>query len=104
MNKDSIINGNWQTREVSIDGQPLSPKRSQKVRNHSPDGFMWSYGGSGPAQLALAILLMATSKEEASKYYQDFKFDVISRLPKNDFKLNSKEVYDWLWERKKKEL
>lgn len=24
--------------------------------NHSPDGFEWGYGGSGPAQLALAIL------------------------------------------------
>ena len=24
--------------------------------NHSPDGFEWGYAGSGPAQLALAIL------------------------------------------------
>jgi hypothetical protein len=24
--------------------------------NHSPTGFAWGYGGSGPAQLALAIL------------------------------------------------
>lgn len=27
------------------------------VRNHSPDGFNWGYGGSGPSQLALAILI-----------------------------------------------
>ena len=26
------------------------------IRNHSPSGFNWGYGGSGPAQLALAIL------------------------------------------------
>lgn len=26
------------------------------LRNHSPTGFAWGYGGSGPAQLALAIL------------------------------------------------
>lgn len=27
-----------------------------EIRNHSPTGFEWGYGGSGPAQLALAIL------------------------------------------------
>ena len=27
-----------------------------QVVNHSPDGFEWGYTGSGPAQLALAIL------------------------------------------------
>jgi len=26
------------------------------IRNHSPDGFEWGYGGSGPAQLSLALL------------------------------------------------
>ena len=101
MNKDSIIDGDWQTREVRIDGQLLSPKRSQKVRNHSPDGFNWSYGGSGPAQLALAILLTATNKEEASKYYQDFKFDVISSLPKDDFELKGEKILGWLENKRK---
>ena len=28
---------------------------------HSPTGFEWSYGGSGPADLALNILLAATA-------------------------------------------
>ena len=27
------------------------------IRNHSPTGFAWGYGGSGPAQLSLAILV-----------------------------------------------
>jgi hypothetical protein len=31
------------------------PTRTE-VRSHSPSGFEWGYGGSGPAQLALAIL------------------------------------------------
>jgi hypothetical protein len=26
------------------------------LRNHSPTGFAWGYGGSGPSQLSLAIL------------------------------------------------
>lgn len=36
-------------------GALLSPRND--VRNHSPDGFQWGYGGSGPAQLALALCL-----------------------------------------------
>ena len=30
----------------------LKPERSQRVKNHSPDGFNWGYAASGPAQLA----------------------------------------------------
>jgi hypothetical protein len=41
---------------------PVTP--SLRHRNHSPDGFEWGYHGSGPAQLALAILLHA-----AENYY-----------------------------------
>jgi len=52
----------------------LSPLPSQKLCNHSPDGFSCGYSGSGPAQLALAILLDATLDEEvAQANYQDFK-------------------------------
>lgn len=43
--------------EVIEDGgerRPLNPRN--ELYNHSPNGFEWGYGGSGPAQLALAIL------------------------------------------------
>ncbi len=39
---------------VTVDGEPL-PLRLD-LYNHSPTGFEWAYNGSGPAQLALAIL------------------------------------------------
>ena len=49
------------------------------VCNHSPTGFAWGYCGSGPAQLALAILVDATGdKELALRHYQDFKFQFVS--------------------------
>jgi hypothetical protein len=51
------IKGEAHTRNVWLNGKELSPIKSQKVWNHSPDGFNWGYGGSGPAQLALAICL-----------------------------------------------
>ena len=37
----SYITGNWETREVFIDGEPRSPAESQNLRNHSPYGFCW---------------------------------------------------------------
>ena len=44
------------------------------VMNHSPTGFAWGYGGSGPAQLALALLLDALEDEDlALRHYQEFK-------------------------------
>lgn len=52
----------------------LDPSPSQKIWNHSPDGFNWGYGGSGPAQLALALLLDATGDPgTALTQHQNFK-------------------------------
>lgn len=75
------IDGDAETREVYINGKRLSPLPSQKLRNHSPDGFNWGYGGSGPAQLALAILNHFLPAEVALKLYHSFKFKVIAALP-----------------------
>ena len=53
--------------------------------NHSPTGFAWGHGGSGPAQLALAILADVFGDDElAIAYHQDFKFRVIGRLEQNE--------------------
>jgi len=64
--------------QVSVDGRPLSPKRSQRVWNHSPDGFECGYAGSGPAQLALAVLLAAhVPPRRAVRWHQQFKADFV---------------------------
>lgn len=60
---------------------PLKPEPSQKIRNHSPDGFEWGYAGSGPAQLAMAILLDVSGDPLlAEALYQAFKRDIVSQL------------------------
>lgn len=76
------IKSNWCT--VSIDGKPLSPERSQRLVNHSPDGFSWGYNGSGPAQLAFAILIEFIPEAMAFQIYQSFKEDVISHLDSSE--------------------
>jgi len=94
------IKGMYISGMVLIDDKLLSPLKSQQIVNHSPDGFLWGYGGSGPSQLALAILLEVTDKETAIKYYQDFKFDIIAKLPQKDFEIEL-DVKKWLNEHKK---
>lgn len=64
---EGSIAGSWGSREVTFAGEPLAPARSLAVRNHSPDGFSWGYAGSGPAQLALAILLRATDDQATAE-------------------------------------
>lgn len=50
-----------------------------ELRNHSPTGFAWGYSGSGPAQLALALLMDATHDQTlALRHYQDFKFHFVA--------------------------
>jgi hypothetical protein len=65
---------------VTLDGIHMDPSRSQTVVNHSQDGFSWGYGGSGPSQLALAILLNQTEEIFALKNYQNLKWDIIAKL------------------------
>lgn len=87
------LKGDFKTRTVWLNGKKLSPRASQKIRNHSPDGFMWGYGGSGPAQLALAICIELFGKDVAQRIYQDFKYKMIGPLPQTDFDEN----LEWEW-------
>ena len=96
MDADKLITGRYATREVSIASVRLSPRRSQAVINHSPDGFNWGYGGSGAAQFALWLLSEFTDERTARTLYQIFKWEVIAKLPASDFTLRAVDVSAWL--------
>jgi len=67
--------------EKGPDQERLTPERSIELVNNSPSGFEWGYGGSGPAQLALALLLDYTDDEAfALDHYQELKTEVVSHL------------------------
>lgn len=92
------------SREVVIvdaDGNTtqLHPERSQAVKNHSPDGFNWGYWGSGPGQLALAILLEVTNNEAvALTCYQNFEEQFIATIDSQhtDWEIPEHEIIGWL--------
>ena len=74
----------------------LSPEASQEIINHSPDGFNWGYSGSGPAQLALGLLLDVTGDREiVSRYYQLFKADVVAKFSES-WEITEVSIRRWL--------
>jgi len=79
---------------VTADGKNLDPRFD--LMNHSPDGFSWGYEGSGPSQLALAILAHHLDDHLALKHYQAFKRDVLAGIPgTNDWLFDSELIDQW---------
>lgn len=87
-------NGPHVTRREDETGQPCALPLRLDLGNHSPTGFEWSYGGSGPAQLALALLADALGDDEqAARLHQAFKWEVVARLPaREDWTLTDEQV------------
>ena len=64
---------------------------------HSPTGFEWGYGGSGPADLALNILLAATGDRDfAAKNHQAFKWKFVAALPPEGGVIRGSDVEEWI--------
>lgn len=65
-----------------IDVNTMTKTSLPHICLHSPDGFQWGYGGSGPADTAFNILLDAVGKAKAERWYQSFKHAFI--VPASD--------------------
>jgi len=76
---------------VTVDCHMLNPRFD--LRNPSPTGFEWGYRGSGPAQLALALLADWLGDDgQALDLYQAFKFKTVASLPREGWTLTGKEI------------
>jgi hypothetical protein len=75
---------------VTIDGRPLS--EHYEVKRFTKWGFEWTYEGSSPQQLALAILYdHLGDKGHAIRLSEPFMQKVIANLD-NDWTLTDEEV------------
>ena len=92
---DGLIRGTEESGVVLVDGKPLPLKPSLAIENHSPTGFAWGYLGSGPAQLALALLLELTDRPFAQTHYQQFKDAFVSRWH-GDFEAPLAPIEAWI--------
>ena len=94
---DYIIGENIQgnltvyTRDHDEMQEEHDEKLTQVVK-HSPTGMSWGYGGSGPADLALTIMTMFGYPE----LYQDFKWEIVAKLPLEKFTLSKSDIQQWI--------
>src|SRR6266487_2370107 len=87
--KGSIMN--HEVLNQMLNTKPLNPRLD--LCNHSPTGFECGYSGSGPAQLALALLAEhLNNDEQAVALHQPFKRKVVAALSPREWRLTSKQV------------
>lgn len=79
---------------VTVAGRPLRLRLD--LGGHSPSGVEWGYAGSGPAQLALALLALVADDETAIEYHQQFKLGVIAGLPERGWRTTTDMIADWV--------
>ena len=96
----------WEVCHVDGRGRPFVLDPRHDLANHSPDGFSWGFSGSGPAQLALAILAhyftnldnrraytRKAAEHKALQLYQTFKAAVIAAMDQeSDWTLTAADV------------
>lgn len=81
--------------------EPGSKNTSQRnlphITRHSPDGFEWGYGGSGPSDLALSILVDAVGSVQAEEHYQGFKWAFIANQSREGFEIKLSEILEFVY-------
>ena len=81
-----------------VDGDKVRPLPGYyRECNHSPDGFNWGYGGSGPAQLAYALLRHATNdQKEAWRFHQKLKWRLVSPQVEDRWQITRADLLEML--------
>lgn len=82
----------------------ITPAKSLAILRHSPDGFEFGFLGSGPSQLALAILLDAFADTApapnllALDHYVSFKMGFLGSAVRGleQFTITQREILRWL--------
>ncbi len=75
--------------EVREDGELIGPLTHHQL--HSPTGFAWGYGGSGPSELARCLLLDALGHDEE---YHTFKWVYVANWI-GEWSITDDEIEDW---------
>lgn len=84
-------------RQVTYNNEQLDPRYD--LFNHARDGIDWGYIGSGPLQLAFAILEKLSDQQFAARHRTEFSKEVVANLEGRDWTLNVDTVLDWIEEK-----
>ena len=68
------------------------------LTKHSPTGFEWGYSGSGPADLALNIMICFVGLEKAieNQRYLQFREEFITSVPREGGTISRRDIMAWL--------
>lgn len=93
--------GGAMVRVYGDDGErrelPMATLSRMEAR-HSPEGFQWGYDGSGPTELARAILVHFYPGDDRVRHprcYRTFRVRFISGIKADIFELPEKEIREW---------
>src|SRR5512139_3403955 len=110
LNQHALTNDTLISGQRAADGRALAWINDDQplphVVHHSPTGFNWGYGGSGPADLALSILSFVIGPEQetvgifegarcgalAWQLHQPFKWTYVARWDKDWWAITIGEV------------
>ena len=66
------------------------------LQNHSPDGFNWGYDGSGPSQLALAMIADCRGDKEGLLWHTDFRRAFIAPIKGDSWEITEVQIQEWV--------
>lgn len=91
-----LNDGPNQVLYLDWDGSSTALDPRYDLWNHSPSGFEWGYGGSGPAQLSLAMLAQVTGDDSfAIRMHQDFKAEIVSKIKERCWAVTDDVLLRW---------
>ncbi len=64
------------------------------IVHHSPTGFEWGYGGSGPADLALALCADVLGERPSVALYQAVKESLVCGIAEDEWHLSDVVLLD----------
>lgn len=94
---DAPVDTNGHLRHLCLNHDPRSLRWQRSFPCHSPSGWNWGYGGSGPAELAVMILLdLRLEMIDAWRLHQQFKRMFIAQIDTDTFALHEEQIRAWL--------
>lgn len=75
---ETITGPNMQTEMLKHPASGIRSNVPRRITKHSPDGYNFGYGGSGPADFALNVCMALVHADDAYQHYQDFKWHFVA--------------------------
>jgi hypothetical protein len=97
----SIMDGYAGARDVKGNVKVVAIRNGKQyplrhLVRHSPDGFNWGYGGSGPADLARSIIADALGIDDPNPtVYQEFKRSFVASWG-DRWEISQDEIREWV--------